>query len=134
MKLILCLDDKNGMLFHMRRQSADKALCRKMLELAEGKTLWMHPYSRLLFTGLDGRIKAAGACMELAQPDDYCFVENIDVTPFLPVVQELIIFRWNRIYPADLRFPGVPAELKVVRSEDFVGNSHDRITMEVYKR
>ena len=33
MKLIVCLDDKNGMMFNKRRQSRDRVLIENVLEL-----------------------------------------------------------------------------------------------------
>lgn len=134
MKLIVCLDDKNGMLFNKRRQSSDQILCRKILTLSEDGVLWMHPYSRPLFDDSCGQIRTDDHFMEKARPGEYCFAENIDVSPYLPCAGEIIIFRWNRVYPADLRFPGIPAGFQMVKSEEFPGFSHDRITMEVYAR
>ncbi len=49
MKLIVCLDDKNGMMFNNRRQSRDKILIENMLELCKDKKLYTSEYSSKLF-------------------------------------------------------------------------------------
>lgn len=133
MKLIVCLDDRDGMLFAGRRQSRDKAVYERMLELAAQSKLWMNAYSARLFSVGQENICINENFLELANGDDCCFVENTDVTSCLPRVQTLIVFRWNRHYPADVYFPGLQC-WKKASAEDFPGNSHDRITMEVYKR
>lgn len=39
MRLIVCLDDKNGMAFNHRRQSRDRIVTEKIEELAKGSVL-----------------------------------------------------------------------------------------------
>ena len=45
MILIVCVDDHNGMMFNHRRQSQDRVLRADILELTDGKKLWMNAYS-----------------------------------------------------------------------------------------
>ena len=75
MNVIVCLDDKNGMLFNKRRQSQDK-------------------------------------------------------------INTLIIYKWNRIYPADLHFDINVNDVswELIDSEEFNGSSHEKITREIYRR
>ena len=48
---------------------------------------------------------------------------------------ELIIFRWNRDYPSDLKFVfDYLQRFELVSSEKFKGNSHDEITKEHYTK
>ena len=49
MIVMVCVDDKNGMMFNKRRQSQDRVLRQHMLELAGDKKLWMNAYSRKQF-------------------------------------------------------------------------------------
>lgn len=133
MKLIVCLDERNGMLFGGRRQSRDAAICTKILQLAGDTELWMNAYSGRLFEGAQNTITIDTAFLEKAQENDFCFVENVDITQYLPRVQQLIIFRWNRHYPADVYFPDID-RWNLITTEDFPGNSHEKITMEVYSR
>lgn len=136
MKIIVCLDDRNGMLFNKRRQSSDRLVCQRVIELVGDGVLWMNAYSQPLFDGLGGNICVDDAFMMHAGQDDYCFVEDLDVKPYIAGVSEVIIFRWGRIYPSDLRFS---AQLlldgwKQAAVTRFEGNSHDTITQEVYRR
>lgn len=136
MKLIVCLDDKNGMAFYGRRQSADCILCHNMLELIGSNTLYMNDYSGKLFHEDTKNIFVDDHFMDIADQGDYCFAEVTDVTPYIGFAEEIIIYRWNRVYPSDLYFP---IELLANYSKhketfEFVGNSHDRITREVYYR
>lgn len=134
MKAIICLDDKNGMMFNRRRQSRDSVLISRVKELANGKRILMNSYSEPLF-------KESGACISVldgflgkAENDDFCFIENEEIP--LEKCDLICIFRWNRVYPADRFFD---CDLQnhgfVLRSnEDFVGSSHERITLEIYER
>lgn len=45
MKLIVCMDDKNGMAFNHRRQSRDRVLAERIMELTENAKLY-RLYSR----------------------------------------------------------------------------------------
>ncbi len=130
MKLIVCLDNQNGMQFHHRRQSSDVAVCKRMLELAGDCNLFMNSCSGYLFAGLTGNIQIRENFLEKAGPDDFCFLENNDVLPYLHTVSKVYVFRWNRDYPADIHFPAPLVNGQVI--EEFAGNSHERITLEVY--
>lgn len=131
MKLIICLDDKNGMAFHNRRQSSDLAVTKKILELTQGHRLWMNSYSGYLFADSRENIQIDEDFFGKATDEDYCFAEITDAYPFIPKVRELYVFRWNRVYPADLRFSQIPAKPRILA--EFSGNSHERITLEEYR-
>ena len=53
MILIVCVDDHNGMMFNHRRQSQDRVLRADILELTDGKKIWMNAYSRKQFAESD---------------------------------------------------------------------------------
>lgn len=136
MKLIVCLDDRNGMLFNKRRQSADRILSQRILELTVEKFIWMNGYSRKLFDETAENIRVADRFLELAGENDYCFAENVDVTPYIELADTVILFHWNRVYPADVYFPMelIAGSWKKVESIEFAGSSHEKITQEVYVR
>ena len=70
-----------------------------------------------------------------ARPGDFCFVENVSLKPFAGRMKRVIVYRWNRVYPAD-RFLDLPLEdpvWKKTRREEFPGYSHPKITKEVYE-
>ena len=127
MTLIVCLDDKNGMLFNKRRQSKDSVLCQKITELA-GDHLLVNAYTAKLFPD----VAICDDPLAIAKDGDFCFVEDLDVAPYLEKAKQLIVYRWNRHYPADVLFPDVLGSWKPVSRDEFCGSSHDLITQEVY--
>ena len=131
MHLIVCVDDRRGMSFGSRRLSKDRAVFADILKLAEGKILRMSPYSALQFSS--GQIVAEDTFLDNAQPGDICFVENMDVLPYLQKVNFVTMYYWNRRYPADLYFPQLEG-WTCVQSCSFSGYSHENIIREVYQR
>lgn len=132
MNIILCLDDKNGILFNKRRQSRDRVLCERVLELSAGSRLLMNEYSAKIFP--EGNIIVDENFLENAQVGDYCFIENADFLRYTEKIEDVIIYRWNRVYPSDVKidasfFSGREA----VSTEDFEGSSHDKITEVIYR-
>ena len=136
MVLIACLDDRNGMAFNGRRQSRDSLLCERIASVADKKTVCMRPGSAKLFSVGSFSVCTCNDLLLAAEKADYCFVETDDPTQLLNVADEVILYRWNRTYPADLHFPVdlLKSDWSLVSTFDFPGNSHQRITEEVYCR
>lgn len=133
MDIIVCLDDKDGMGFNMRRQSRDRVLIQHMLQFIEGKPLWVAPGSAALFDPLPGNVHVGENYLLQAGAGEYCFVEDRKWEEFAHKVKRIIVYRWNRSYPADIRFPEAERKRRMlVSSTDFSGSSHDRLTQEVY--
>lgn len=129
MILIVCLDDRGGMLFNHRRQSRDRVLAERIRELTAGSALWMNAYSAKLFSqgvNVDEDFQAKAA------DGEYCFVENVE--PEVGNAEGIIIYKWNRDYPADMYFEADMSGMELVSTHEFKGSSHDRITEEIYKR
>ena len=99
MRLIICLDDKNGYSFANRRQSRDKIQLAKMLELVGDSTLLLNEYSAKLLENPPNNVKVTENFLKTAAEDDFCFVENLDISKHLSAVKQLIVYRWNRAYP-----------------------------------
>ena len=133
MKVIACLENSNGMMFNNRRVSFDSAVITKIMELTKGDKLWMSSYSASLFNEYDmSSINFADNALSEAADGEYCFVENLLVKPFEKWISEIIVFKWNRDYPSDFKFDIDLSEWNLKHTKDFKGNSHDKITMEVY--
>ena len=133
MKLCICLDKKNGMMFFGKRQSQDSVQRERFLKLVGSEKLWMSNYSAKLF-GATESIVVDDNCGTLAGENDYCFVED---QPFdINKCKSIIVYKWNRQYQADKFFTVdfKTAGFKRVSKEDFVGSSHDKITEEIYER
>lgn len=132
MNIIVCLDNNRGMMFNRRRQSRDKYLIDKIKELTANHTTWTTPYSASLF---DWKISIDENMLSLAKKDDFCFVENLHVQDHLSSIDKIYLFKWNRTYPADFYFDiDLNEEFHLISQEDFTGNSHENITMEVWER
>lgn len=135
MVLVVCVDDKMGMLFNGRRQSKDRLLRADLLQLTEGRQLWMNSYSATQFDEVAAHICVDESFLDKADTDDYCFVENTDIAPYADRVTGVLIYRWNRSYPGDAFFPLELFENRwhLLSREEFSGSSHDTVTREVYK-
>lgn len=140
MIVIACVDNNMGMLFNQRRQSQDRGLREKILQRCEDHKLWMNAYSYKQFeeqaANKDITICVAEDFLTRAEAEDYCFVENADVANCSNEIEQIILYCWNRDYPADFYFT-VPVHSKpwrLVSLEDFCGSSHEKITEEVYSR
>lgn len=136
MKLIVCLDDNNAMAFNHRRQSKDSVLRDRMIDLVGQNTLRMNEYSEKQFTTKPNKSYVNDDYLVSAGEKDYCFAETDDLTPYVNKASEVVIFRWNRRYPADLYFPMDVLSDGFQRKSvsEFAGNSHEIITQEVYSR
>nr|DAI55732.1 MAG TPA: hypothetical protein [Caudoviricetes sp.] len=128
---IVTVDDNNGTFFNHRRQSRDAVIVEKVLTLTD--SLLMDGYSAKLFP--QDRVKAMDDFLDVAGTDDYCFVEGKPLAPYIGKIQRLIVFRWNRVYPADTHCDIDLADgWTLASSAEFKGTSHEKITMEVYER
>ena len=136
MRLIVCLDDRNGMMFNGRRQSHDSVVCDRIIAESRDNELWMSAYSAKLFAGYEIAVRVDDNFLMKAKAEDVFFAEDGDVAAYAKKVDQLIVYKWNRHYPADKHFPmELFADMKMAGvAEEFPGNSHEKITMERYVR
>ena len=92
MIVIVCTEDRGGMLFNNRRVSKDRTVIQKILELSEGKKLWIHPFSEKLFE----QEHPENCCvdenfLEKAGEGDICFVENQSLKGTEGRIEKLIV-------------------------------------------
>jgi hypothetical protein len=132
MTLIVCLDDRNGMMFNKRRQSQDSVLRARVIKASSESKLWMSPYSAKQFEP-DARIEIDENYQRHADKNDFCFVEDMPIS--LRHVDRIIIYRWNRHYPADKHFD-IDLDkkgFKLISTDEFAGSSHEKITEDIYE-
>lgn len=134
MKVAVCLDDHQGMMFNHRRQSQDQILRKRLLSLVRRGKLWMDAYSAEQFADVADKIHISDNFLEEAGNGTFCFVEDKDITPYLDKIGEVIIYRWNRSYPGDVFFKLDLSGWKLESTIDFAGSSHEKITEERYLR
>ena len=135
MKIILCLDDNNGMVFNNRRQSRDEKIIEKILDITKKNRLWINKYSYSLFEIFNAsNVNVDDLFLSEAPMGEYCFVETSELTNYEKWIEEIIVFRWNRDYPYDKELDIDLSKWKLINSLEFEGNSHKKITMEVYSK
>lgn len=133
MTLMICVDDRLGMAFNQRRQSRDQVVCQDMIKIAAGRPIQMEERSAKLFENLDGNILPTGFIQD-PDPGTCCFVEFQPADILLQKADQLILYRWNRHYPADLYFDVSLDGWQQSERIEFPGASHENITREVYVR
>ena len=132
---IICLDDKNGYLFNNRRQSQDRILRAKLIEMACGSKLWMNAYSQRQFENEMSPVISVDEDFPLtAGEGDACFFENISPGDYRERVEEIIVVKWNRVYPSDRKFDIKSTSYTMEASEEIQGSSHEKITIERYRK
>ena len=135
MILAAVIDDDGGLSFHQRRQSRDRVLRQKLLEICVGKMLWMDAYTAGQFDPFPENAVISDTFLLDAKENDVCFVEDRAVMPYAGKIRVVWLFKWNRRYPSDLTLDFIPSDhgMHLVSSEDFAGYSHEKITMEVWE-
>lgn len=131
MNLIVALDDRNGMRFNRRRQSRDRVLTERILQISGGK-LTVNAYTAALFAGEKAELTVSEDPVSAARPGDWCFLEDLPPAPAKGKIEKLVIYRWNRVYPADLTFDLDISAMRLISKTDFAGYSHEKLTEEVY--
>ena len=131
MILMVCIDDRSGMMFNHRRQSRDRVLCARMLEIAKGSRLHVTPYTQKIFDPT-APLSVSDTPWLHAGQGEYYFAEDGEIP--MERVEQVYLYRWNRAYPGDRFFDADLAVLgfALMQSEDFSGSSHDQITEEIY--
>ena len=134
MNIIICVDNKNGYAFAGRRQSRDICQIDRMMQVVGQAKLLLNEYSYKLFQNPPHNVVLDEDFLNSASNGDYCFVENIDFSDIVDRIDKVIIYRWNRDYPSDKKIPqNLLENKKLISVYDFCGNSHEKITQEVYE-
>lgn len=144
MTTIICVDDRDGVMFNHRRVSRDEVVLSQIIQIAEqsGNPLILSPYSAQLLEQADPNhppITISEHPLLEAALTDVCFIEDtvadLNACPDGGLAR-IIIFHWGRKYPADEHFDRAAVlkgwHLKV--REEFPGKSHETITKEIYEK
>lgn len=132
MKLIVCIDDGNGITFNHRRVTKDKELVKEIVKIVGDSKLYLSPYSKELFEGYSLNLQVMPNVYSEAQENDYCFLEDVPLDKYTDSVSEVYLVKWNRIYPSDVKFSMDLYLYKMISSFDIKGYSHEKITIEHY--
>ena len=127
MHLYICLDDRNGLQFNHRRQSRDSAVLEDLRSQLRGSLL-IDPFSEKLI-----REAEIPYVLPPETAADF-FAENVPTEEILAQTTKLVVYRWNRHYPADIRWEPdlISRGFRLEETSEFPGKSHEKITREVY--
>ena len=131
---VVCIDDRNGMLFNRRRVSRDRVQQEDLLRLCGGKKLWINRFSAKLFEPFGPQVVVDEAFLQLAGAGEFCFVEDQPLQPWLERLEGVVLYRWNRTYPSDTVFDLDLTAFVCQERLEFAGSSHVKITRETYIR
>ncbi len=136
MTAVVCIADGGGMTFNKRRVSRDKAVIKDLEVIACDEVLFVSEYSERLFSDSTLSLIAVSDPLESAKDGDIAFIENISLHPHRKKITRLIIYKWNRAYPCDFSLDIDPRveKMRLLSSIDFVGNTHEKITREIWSR
>lgn len=125
MILITCIDNSNGIMFNKRRVSKDALLIERLKGITKENKIYVSEYSKPLFDGFDNLVLS----IENLTNNDFYFLEN---EGYNGNIDKIIIYKWNRDYPADKYFDIDLSSYELISTQDFQGSSHDLITEEIY--
>ena len=128
------VDERMGIAFNKRRQSRDRVLIKDLLDTATGK-VYVSEYSLPLFDEYKDRVIVAEDPLAQCPDGGCCFVEMVELMPYIEEIDTLIVYNWNRHYPADktLDIDLENGRFSLTSSTEFVGSSHEKITKETYR-
>jgi len=135
MTVIVCIDERGGMLFMKRRVSKDRELTHDIIKTVGDGILYISDFSESLFAESDISVMCVSDPLGSAGEDDFVFIENCALSDWVDKIKRLIIYNWNRKYPFDFSLDIRPKEhgFSLVDSYEFKGYSHDKITKEIYQ-
>lgn len=123
------------MLFNNRRLSRDQQVYEDIHSLLGDGCLWCDTYSLELFKDISANIHLLGKHEVKPTENDFVFIETNGFEDYFASANEIIIYRWDRIYPSDVKLSVELGKKWVLqRTETIAGNSHKVITREVYIR
>ena len=130
MNLIVCVEDQMGMMFNRRRQSQDRILRQRMLEMIGQEKLYVSPYTAKQFEQQEKLVISDNP--QSLRGNLWCFIEDPQHLPPEDQISRIVVYRWNRAYPSD-RYFSIDLNLWELTSfQEFAGYSHEKITEEVY--
>ena len=131
----VCVDDNLGMTFLGRRVSKDRVLVSEFMDTAKENRVFINSFSKKIFEAYE-KAEIVDSPLEAADDGSYCFIENLPLKSHLDLISTLIIYRWNRIYPYDMKLDVDPEKegFRLFETKDFAGSSHNKITKEVWVR
>ena len=90
----------------------------------------MNAYTEKLYEEINDPIVCED-CLHKAGKGETCIVENLPLKPVIDQIEEIVIFRWNKVYPSDQVLDVDLGEWKLAEEEQIEGSTHE-ITKQIY--
>ena len=133
MKLVVCLDENNGIKFFGKRQSQDELQRKNLFELIGNLKLFLTEYSYNLYKDIEFNFEIIDENTEIIKNSVFLY-EGDFLEKFLPSVDEIIVYFWNRDYPFDETFDEFLQDCwKEIETFEFKGKSHEKITRKILR-
>lgn len=127
MTLILWVGKNGEMMFNRRRCSSDREVIADIQAMYDPSEIRLSAYSSPLFPG-------AKVISDLSEAgESVLFLEDLPLNAALVQARKLIVYRFDRVYPADVRLV-IPRDFHMTESWEFAGFSHEKIAREVYEK
>ena len=126
MKYIVCVDDNLGVSLFNKRQSFDENLLKDIKNIIGDDKLLVSEYTYNLFLkyNLENNVYTEKDLYEY----NYTFKEVDNLSNY--DISNIIIYRWNRLYPSDNKLSIDLTNYKLLNKYEFIGTSHEKITRE----
>ncbi len=118
-----------------RPVSRDIFVFEDLAALAGERELIARPGAAALFSGVRARLTLLPDPEKAEIPDAFVLFDAA-VPADLGRFDRVTLYRWNRDYPADVFFDekALTAGFTKTETSEFPGNSHPRVTREIYER
>lgn len=123
-KIIVCIDPRMGYFFNNRRQTKDKIIRKHLLETYG--PLYISEYSSDMFKE-DGDYKIVSSL----DNDGWNLIEDMEIPDR---VDEILLVRWNKRYPADRYLTIDLSQYQMIDRYMMNGNSHEDVVVEHYAK
>lgn len=132
--VILTVDDKDGVSFDGKRQSRDREIVKDICSSLDCK-IYLTEYSSRLFGDFKDRTEICDNPILKCPDGAAAFLEGHPIGPYIESIGKVILYKWNKVYPADDFFDAreVLEAGSLITSLEFNGFSHEKITKEVYE-
>ena len=118
------------MMFNDRRQSQDRGLREYIAQMTKDEDVYMNAYTKKLYEEIKHPIVSEDF-LHKAGKGDTCIVENLPLNSVVDQIEEIVIFRWNKVYPSDQILDVDLEEWNLVEEEQMEGSTHE-ITKQIY--
>ena len=136
MILITCVDQKNGVAFHGRRQTSDAAVFRDIFKAADNDMYGVEvlEYTQPLWDAFV-RAEALPSWHPAFEAESGAiFTELNDCEGYELYYPTVILYRWDKVYPADVILKLDLTKYHLVEIYEFQGTSHEKVRRETYER